>query len=50
MRNQRVARDAGTGQFVTQRYAATHPKTTVIETVKSPSRTPRQQQPTKKGK
>lgn len=30
----KVNRDAGTGQFVTKKYADNHPKTTVTETVK----------------
>lgn len=30
----KVARDAGTGQFVTKTYAAAHKKTTVVETVR----------------
>lgn len=30
-----VHRDAGTGKFVTKRYADKHPKTTVKETVKT---------------
>jgi hypothetical protein len=30
----KVARDAGTGQFVTKNYAQTHKKTTVVETVR----------------
>jgi hypothetical protein len=30
----KVSRDAGTGQFVTKKYADNHPKTTVKETVK----------------
>lgn len=29
-----VARDAGTGEFVTAEYAAEHPETTVTETVR----------------
>jgi len=31
-------RDAGTGQFVTENYAKRHPKTTVTETIKNPSK------------
>jgi hypothetical protein len=30
----KVSRDAGTGQFVPKKYADTHPKTTVTETIK----------------
>jgi hypothetical protein len=30
----KVARDAGTGEFVTKKYADSHKKTTEIETVK----------------
>jgi hypothetical protein len=30
----KVYRDAGSGQFVTKKYAENHPKTTVKETVK----------------
>jgi hypothetical protein len=30
----KVNRDAGTGQFVTEKYADKHPRTTVTETVK----------------
>ena len=29
-----VSRDAGTGQFVPKKYAESHPKTTVTETIK----------------
>lgn len=29
------ARDAGTGRWVTKEYAEKHPKTTVVETVKT---------------
>lgn len=31
-----VRRDSGTGQFVTKRYAETHPKTTETEKVRVP--------------
>lgn len=31
-------RDAGTGQFVTKRYTETHPKTTVTERNKVPTK------------
>jgi hypothetical protein len=30
----KVSRDAGTGQFVPKKYAESHPKTTVTETIK----------------
>lgn len=30
----KVSRDAETGQFVPKKYAESHPKTTVIETIK----------------
>ncbi len=30
----KVGRNSGTGQFVTKQYAAKHPKTTEVETVK----------------
>lgn len=33
-KTQRVARDAGTGQFVTVKHAERNPKTTVIERIK----------------
>ena len=33
--NQKVARSAITGQYVTLEYAQKHPKTTVVEKVKS---------------
>jgi len=29
-------RDAGTGRFVTEKYADNHPNTTVVETIKIP--------------
>lgn len=32
----KVSRDAGTGKFVTDKFAVNHPKTTVTETVKRP--------------
>lgn len=32
-----VNRDSGTGQFVTERYAKTHPKTTETEKVRVPA-------------
>jgi hypothetical protein len=32
-----VNRDAGTGKFVTEKYADKHPKTTVRETIKPTS-------------
>lgn len=31
-------RDAGDGQYVTKKYAESHPKTTVKETVKAPTK------------
>ncbi|MGA9698127.1 hypothetical protein ACVBEE_06685 [Acinetobacter sp. ANC 3781] len=34
MATKKVSRDAGTGRFVTEKYAQKHPKTTVTETVK----------------
>lgn len=36
-----VNRSAVTGKFVTERYAQTHPKTTVTERVKTPSPPPK---------
>lgn len=37
MATQKIARDAGTGRIVTPQYAASHPKTTVVETIKRPA-------------
>ncbi len=37
----RVARDAETGEYVTMEYARRNPKTTVIETSKVPTPSPR---------
>jgi hypothetical protein len=31
----KINRDAGTGRFVTKKYAEEHPKTTVTETTKT---------------
>jgi len=38
MPNTKVARSAKTGKFVTKKYAASHPNTTVVETVKTPKK------------
>jgi hypothetical protein len=42
----KVHRDAGTGQFVTEKYADRHRKTTVRETVPNPPK--KKQSPKKK--
>ena len=34
----KIGRDAGSGKFTTKEYADKHPKTTVIETVKIPTK------------
>lgn len=34
----KVARSASTGKFVTKQYAKSHPRTTVVETVKRPKK------------
>ncbi len=34
----KAARKAGDGTFTTLKYAKAHPKTTVVETVKNPSK------------
>ena len=34
VKTRKVARDAGTGRFITRKEAARRPKTTVVETIK----------------
>ena len=34
----KIGRDADTGKFVTKKYADSHPKTTVVETIKVPTK------------
>lgn len=34
MKTTKIARSAISGKFVTKKYAAQHPKTTVVETIK----------------
>lgn len=34
----KIGRDASSGEFVTVKYAETHPKTTVVETIKVPKK------------
>jgi hypothetical protein len=34
----KIGRKAGNGQFCTVKYAQSHPKTTVVETIKPPKK------------
>jgi len=40
MATKKIGRDAGTGKFITVKEAKAHPKTAIVETIKTPPQKP----------